>query len=399
MPSIEGSGYPLVFQVPKDAAEIPATSHPAELSVRAFVRAFGGMQKEAVVALSTGETWRMVSDEGPYLNGTDLAPFPLGHFQAGMQFSLMAEILKHAKAADVTLKSLEFAQVNGYSMDGSALRGTMTGGAMPVDVQITVESDADADTIGQIIRKAEQSSPAHAIMRDLLHNTFALRYNNQVLGLPELTASPIPSPDSSDLAAMYAKVQPDADANFADDIITKQEAAEVIHGVEGGASSSLQESQKRQLHVNGTARWLGGTMMEATTQVVKPIGSLFRFVCDSGQSGSGNTPPPLAYLSAGVGFCYMTQLGRYAHIKKYHLESYQIIQDNVYVEGEEEGKASGSSSVFDTHVYLDADESDAEAQKTVTMGEQTCFLHAAMRDVFPTSMSATLNGDLIEIPA
>ena len=397
MPTIEGSGFPLVFRVPSHVAASPKSNGGNSSNVRVYVRALGGMQKEAVVA-ANGEAWRMVSDEGPYLNGTDFAPFPLGHFQVGMQFSLMAEILKHAKAAGITLTKLEFAQVNGYSMDGSALRGTMTGGAVPVAVQINVEAATNdqnsAVTIGRIIRQAEQSSPAHALMRDVLENTFALRYNNQVLDLPDLVASPIASPDSNELAAMYAQVQPATDAGFMADIITKQEAAAVIHGVEGGASSSLQESQKRQLHVNGTARWIEGTLMEATTQVVKPIGSLFRFLCDA--EGNGNTPPPLAYLSAGVGFCYMTQLGRYAHIKKYDLKSYQIIQDNAYTVGD--GATPGTSSIFDTHVHLDADVPDNEAQKTVTMGEQTCFLHAAMRDVFPTNIAVTLNGESIAVP-
>ncbi len=397
MPTIEGSGFPLVFRVPSHVAASPKSNGGNSSNVRVYVRALGGMQKEAVVA-ANGEAWRMVSDEGPYLNGTDFAPFPLGHFQVGMQFSLMAEILKHAKAAGITLTKLEFAQVNGYSMDGSALRGTMTGGAVPVAVQINVEAATNdqnsAVTIGRIIRQAEQSSPAHALMRDVLENTFALRYNNQVLDLPDLVASPIASPDSNELAAMYAQVQPATDAGFMADIITKQEAAAVIHGVEGGASSSLQESQKRQLHVNGTARWIEGTLMEATTQVVKPIGSLFRFLCDA--DSNGNTPPPLAYLSAGVGFCYMTQLGRYAHIKKYDLKSYQIIQDNAYTVGD--GATPGTSSIFDTHVHLDADVPDNEAQKTVTMGEQTCFLHAAMRDVFPTNIAVTLNGESIAVP-
>ena len=172
MPSIEGSGYPLVFAVPDNVSTTPSEAAPNTLNVRTYVRAFGGMQKEAVVALSSGEAWRMVSDEGPYLNGTDLAPFPLGHFQAGMQFSLMAELLRHASAAGVTLSTLEFAQVNGYSMEGSALRGTMTGGAIPVTVQIFAESDADSETFGRIVRSAEQSSPAHALMRDLLENTW-----------------------------------------------------------------------------------------------------------------------------------------------------------------------------------------------------------------------------------
>ncbi|MEM7532158.1 MAG: hypothetical protein AAF639_08280 [Chloroflexota bacterium] len=403
MPSIEGSGFPLVFRVPDNIAEPMASADEQSLkeqtlSVRTYVRAFGGMQKEAVVALGgdgvgSGQTWRLVSDEGPYLNGTDLAPFPLGHFQSGMQFSLMAEILKHADAVGVVLTKLEFNQVNGYSMNGSALRGTMIGGAMPVRVNITVESEASAETIGQIIRNAEQTSPAHALMRDVLDNTFALRFNNQPLDLPDLVPSAIANPSTDALEDMYSGVAPAEGSGFLDDIITKEEAAEVLHGVEGGAGSSLQAEQKRQLHVQGTARWLGGTMMEATTQVVKPIGSLFRVLCDFGSDAEGNdnTPPPLAYLSAGVGFCYMTQLGRYAHITKQNLESYQIIQDNGYSEG--------NSSIYDTHVYLDADEEDSVAQKTVTMGERTCFLHAAMRDSYPSEIAVTLNGEAIELLA
>ena len=47
-------------------------------ALRTRVRTLSGFQKEAVVTSArTGQSWRLVSDEGPYLNGHDAAPCPL----------------------------------------------------------------------------------------------------------------------------------------------------------------------------------------------------------------------------------------------------------------------------------------------------------------------------------
>lgn len=63
--------------------------------MRAATRALAGMQKEALVDYGpTGATWRVVCDEGPWLNGTDLAPLPLGFFTAGLIASYMAESVR-----------------------------------------------------------------------------------------------------------------------------------------------------------------------------------------------------------------------------------------------------------------------------------------------------------------
>ncbi|MFV1963712.1 MAG: OsmC family peroxiredoxin, partial [Acidimicrobiia bacterium] len=90
MTSIESSGRPLVFRVENSHDELPggAGSTMPGTFLRTVVRALVGMQKEAAVTIEPdGSVWRLVSDEGPYLNGTDLAPFPLAFFAAGMQFS------------------------------------------------------------------------------------------------------------------------------------------------------------------------------------------------------------------------------------------------------------------------------------------------------------------------
>lgn len=49
----------------------------------------------------------------------------------------------------------------------------------------------------------------------------------------------------------------------------------------------------------------------------------------SGGDGRDAAPSPLAYLAAGVAFCFMTQLGRYAEIMKeaYHLNGSAVPVD------------------------------------------------------------------------
>ena len=101
----------------------------------------------------------------------------------------------------------------------------------------------------------------------------------------------------------------------------------------------------------------------------------------------------MAFLSAGAGFCFMTQIGRYAHIAKQALQGYQIIQDNVY-------KIEGNKArvmPFETHAFLWADEADEIAQKTLSMSERTCFMHAAMRGSQPSIIRAELNGEMLPL--
>lgn len=395
MSALESSPFPLVFRVPERLIELSA-GDASTVALRTYVRALGGMQKEALVALATPSgkhTWRMASDEGPYLNGTDLAPFPLAFFMAGMQFSLLAEVLRHAEAMGVPLKRLSLAQDNHYTMEGSALQGTMLGGAKPAEAAIQIEADGPPATMARLIHLAVQSSPAQALMRDVLANTFALTCNGRGLALAGM--KPTADPFEDDVEAMFARISPDELAEFRDDIITRVAQAEKIVGVEGGAASSLQAEQKRTLHVHGEANWLGGRLLEATVQLRRPIGSTFRFVCDETSEAGGreSAPPPLAYLAAGMGFCYMTQIGRYAHITKQGLKRYGVIQDNAFVVRDGIARAWP----VDTHVYLEADEPDEVGQRTVWMGERTCFLHAAMRGSYPSIIQAELNGVPIDL--
>jgi hypothetical protein len=192
MPSIETMGHALVYKVDKKSlalSELPNT--PERTAVRVYARALAGMQKEALVCYGpTGTVWRMVSDEGPYLNGTDLAPFPLAFFTTGMALSFVEELEKHAKTRGVELTSVSLLQDNYYSMQGSALRGDMIGGALPAKLVVELEADTSEAVVREMVTAAAHTSPAQAYMRDVLENTFALSWNDQPIPVQRVAASP-----------------------------------------------------------------------------------------------------------------------------------------------------------------------------------------------------------------
>ncbi len=105
-----------------------------------WVRSLSGFQKEALVASArTGNVWRLVSDEGPYLDGHDAAPCPLAFLTAGMIASYMNEIVALAEQRHVSITKLRLIQDNTYTMKGSMPKRTMVGGALPVELEVEIE--------------------------------------------------------------------------------------------------------------------------------------------------------------------------------------------------------------------------------------------------------------------
>ena len=396
MPRLQDFKTPLVFKFDDLPATAALDAPDDAQNFHVEVRALEGMQKEATVRQSerSGQAWRMVSDEGPYLNGTDLAPFPLAFFAAGLHFCYMTQLVRLCRDRGIALRGLRSGQDTRYTMTGSALKGDMTGSGIPVDLDVAIDAELSPEAAGKLVARALAESPGHAVMRDLFRNTFALQLNGSTVKLVDQEHSPnalFPDPVRD-----FESIRPTPAGHFHPDIITKTETVEVQHGVTGGAGSSLKSEQKRTLHVRSDACLLDKGLLQTDIRLFQPLGSSFRFLSDT---GTGDTaPPPLAYLSAGIGFCYMTQLGRYAHITKQKLESMRIVQTNGYKPSGAAGPNAAATAV-DTHVYLNADESEDVARKSVRMGEQTCFLHASMREAYPTVLRATLNGKPLPVPA
>jgi hypothetical protein len=351
--------------------EPPETRRGA--SLRTWVRSLAGMQKEAlVVSGATGRAWRMASDEGPYLAGYDAAPFPLSFMTAGMIASYMNGIRALARERGIELPGLRLTLDNYYTMEGSALQGTMTGGALPPELGVETEANVDGETIRRLAAEAVRTSPIDGLVRGIHGSLFTLTHNGTEISLGRVTA--LGRPSDFDPGDRFQRVEM-SNAPVAGTLIEKLRSAAEVEGA-GGVNTSLQEHQKRMLHVHGECTLRDDGVKEIVQNLLKPIGSDFRYLSDEAPDlgGRGLAPDAATYISAGVGFCFMTQLGRYAKIVKKPLNSYRIVQDTHFSAG-----GPGWADPVETHVYLDTTEDDDFARAALDMSEQTCFLHALCR--------------------
>jgi hypothetical protein len=176
-------------------------------------------------------------------------------------------------------------------------------------------------------------------------------------------------------------------------LIERLAAVEPVEGVIGGAHTSLSETQSRTLHLRAICTRRPDGVKEVEQHLFNPRGSTFRFLSDEaeGFGGRGMAPDAASYMAAGIAFCFMTQLGRYASIVKRDLDAYNVIQDTHFSLGGASGNAGqpGRADPVETHVYLTSPEDDAFARKVVVMGEQTCFLHALCRTDLKTKIRIT----------
>lgn len=357
------------------------------VAIRTYVRSLAGMQKEALVVSSEGGPgWRLVSDEGPYLAGYDEAPFPLAFLNAGMVASYLNEVVALAEQRSVAYDDLRLVLDNFYTMEGSALKGTMVGGALPPDVRLEIASDADEASLRNLAADAVDSSPLNGLLRGEHTSLFTLTHNDRELE-PE-RAKRIDGPRLPDAVDRYDEVSVDGPED-ADALMRIAETAQHVEG-EGGSGSSLKAEQKRTLHVRGLGTVGPDGLKTIDVQLFKPVGSNFRFLsAERGEDGVARAPDAATLISAGVAFCFMTQFGRYATIAKKQLTRYRIIQDSHFSAGGASGGtgAAGEADPMETHVYLDTEEDDDFARTLLDMGEQTCFLHALCRTPLKPKLS------------
>ena len=128
---------------------------------------------------------------------------------------------------------------------------------------------------------------------------------------------------------MFEDYQPDPQWPERDDLIFK--SADDLPADAAGAVG-LKSDQKRTVHVHSVGRLREDGLKEISVQCIQPAGSRFVFLSDDSADAGGDERAPngLTYLSAGVAFCFMTQLGRYAQIAKQDLQAYRIVQDTTF---------------------------------------------------------------------
>jgi uncharacterized OsmC-like protein len=393
--TIDAFGDPLAFKVAQGDARPAVLRNEAGTDViKVEARHVFHHQKEAVVTEgNSGSAWRIASDEGPQLGGTNLAPFPLGVFNAGLHGDLVNRILAVGKAMRLPVHDLRVCLENRYSLTGSFVRGDAVGEAEPARVRIALRSDALPADVDAMIRRAVAASPAMAALRTPLTNTFAIYVNGRrrtVSGLPSS-----PAPDAADPFLVHARPpRPlDAGADLADLIVKR--------GNEPGTRPLSPASPATRVvrPVIGNSQLVDPAgVVETDTFLGLPGSTHFALRTDErpglGRDGDQG-PSGLACVAAGIAFCYTTQLLRYIENMKLAIRGVRMVQYAPYrlagsLAG---GDLAGSALPVDTHLFLNGEAPDEIHEKLQKIAAVTCYLHASLAAGLEPQVEVELNGE------
>jgi uncharacterized OsmC-like protein len=379
--TIDMHGDPLAFKLRQGTASLANAGRDV---IKVESRQLAGHQKEAVVTDGqAGSAWRLTSDEGKHLKGTDLAPFPLGFFNAGLQSDLYGHLRNLAATRGIPLDGLEIRLTNHYWLTGSFIHGTGEGHAEPPDIEVRVQSAAGKDAITALVASALDASPAIALLRTpLTGNTFALYVNGRrriVSGAPNSSA-----PDATDPYRAYGNAPRPLDSNGRRDLIVKPGVTE--QGTSALAQATITGKQIR--NILGEGRPLGDGLFKTETWLGMPGASHFQFISDEGSTGAA--PSGLALLSAGIAFCYMTQLSRYIENMKMAIRAVRLVQFNPFV-----GGAKATAESIDTHLFLNGEAPEQTHLQLLTIAARTCYLHAACKTPTEPNVRVIHNGEMI----
>jgi hypothetical protein len=379
--TIDMHGDPLAFRLRQGRGPSPLRGVGRDV-IKVEARQMAGHQKEAVVTEGEdGSAWRLTSDEGRHLRGTDLAPFPLGFFNAGMQSDLFGRIRTRAASGNIALDDVAIRVTNHYWLTGSFIHGTGEGHAEAPDIEVGIQSVASTDTITALVAAAMNASPAIALLRTpLLGNTFALYINGrrrQVAGVANSASA-----DAGDPYRVHAHAPRPLDANARRDLIEKTDRVE--QGTPEPASPTVTNKLIRNIHGEGKPLDRDG-MYEVDTWLGMPGTSHFRLVSDEGAANAA--PCGLAVLSAGIAFCYMTQLSRYIENMKMNIRGVRLVQFNPYVAG-----LNAAAEPIDTHLFLNGDAPEETHLQLLSIAARTCYLHAASKTATEPTLRIIHNG-------
>lgn len=381
----ETGGLPLSFRTTRGQRRAGAIlGKAASDTFVAEARQLGHHYKEAVVQEgATGSSWRMTSDEGSYLGGTDLAPFPLGFFNAGLQSDLAGRVARLAKAQGVAWLKLAVGVSTQYSLSGSFAQGTGRGYAEAVGAHVAFHSPAGDAELTELVKTAVAESAAFDLVTRPLENTFALYCNGRRRPSPALPASSAAAP--MDPYLKYAKPPaPLPDGSGLEDLIIK--TGERTDGQPTTPASSTPTPGGRiTWAVNGEGELDPQTALyRCKVALNRPGSSHFAYICD--ETSADRAPSGLSLMSAAVAFCYMTQLSRYIDAMELAIRGVRLVQLSPYAIGAE---ARGLAGPADTHLFMQGEAEEEMFERLQLVAANTCYLHQTM--VHATPLEVTLS--------
>jgi hypothetical protein len=370
METITGSGYPLGFAMDQTEPAPIFTGGTGETTVVTEARMMTGHQKEAIVHEGIGgPRWRLTSDEGKHLNGADEAPFPLGFFNAGLHTELHTRLRAIAAARGKLLDIADLSIRNFYWMTGSFAKGTGEGFSDPAEVILNGDS--------AFLQEAINASPAFDALRRPLQNTFALYVNGTREDTPGMT--PSEASDAPDPYLTYRE-PPVPMSNAHPDLIRKTGVIE-----DGKSSPAPVGTDTRIIRtVAGKSRIIDGAGTVETDTWLEMPGVTHFSLQGGGSLKNRRAPSGLALLSAGVAFCYLTQLSRYIEHLKLDINGVRLVQYSPFA-----ADGSGHAGPVDTHLFLNGRADTETHGKLLRVAARTCYLHATLAAELPPVLQPT----------
>jgi len=377
--AITDLGDPLGFPVDLPAGRgVQRGADDVEV-IRVEARQLVGHQKEALVVDGDGVAWRLSSDEGSYLDGTDLAPFPLGFFSAGLVSDLHGTLERLARARGLMVSQVRLRLSTHYWLAGSFRSGSAEGHAETPDIRIDVTSPEALPDLQQLVRDAVAAAPGLALLRrPMAEGTFALHLNGRRRPVEDVPESPVV--DVRDPLRSHGSPPRPGRATARHDVIEKTDRAE------RGAPQILPvtESGRRTFSVEGEGVLGADGLIECETWPVAPGAS--HFVLRSDESGTDRAPSGLALAAAGIAFCYMTQLARFIHGMGLPVRNARLVQF-LPVSG-----TADAPGPIDTHLFLDGAAPEDAHRRLISVAARTCYLHATARAALEPRIELQVRG-------
>ena len=375
---IDANGVPIAFKVA--SASRPAFGQdggPRRVVHVAEVRHAGQHQKEAVVLEGEdGPQWRLASDEGAQLKGTDLAPFPLGYFNAGLQGDLAGAIVRTARGRGIAIEKLSMELTTSYSLTGSFTEGTGVGKAERVAISLDIASKAPPKAIADLAAAAVAASPALAMVASPLRNTFALYVNGRRRSVATLPASG--ARNATDPYIKYSDVpKPLAAAGDQSWLIVKTGEKQPGAPVQAAVSGKV----VREVKGRGDLIDPRG-LYAARVALALPGSTEYQLIAD--ETGTMVAPSGLALATAGIAFCYITQLTRYIDSMRLPINGIRLVQTSPFAHMPE---GDGAASPCDTHLFLNGSADDATFEMLQRVAANTCYLHRTMLHETPLEIA------------
>ena len=123
-----------------------------------------------------------------------------------------------------------------------------------------------------------------------------------------------------------------------------------------------------------------------------PGSSTFEFAAD--ETGAGSAPTGLVLATAGIAFCYITQISRYIEHMKLPIRGVRLVQASPFgITGE----GCGTAAPCDTHLFLNGEADDDTFEMLQRVAANTCYLHQTMIQMPVLRITLNHNGEALSM--